>query len=145
MQKNISVVHMRVKHLVLASGYACGASCAIHPDMELSNAIRQIRREQRMTQQQVARAADMEQATLSRIESGKQTISCDQLFALARALRVRASVIVQRAEGHDPKLERWSALYERLAPEQREAALQLMEPRAHYGPEHQSPPTPTKR
>lgn len=53
--------------------------------------IRAARKERGMSQRDLARALGWAQSTLSRIERGERRLGVDQLIAIARALGVRPS------------------------------------------------------
>lgn len=53
--------------------------------------IRAVRKERGVSQRELARALGVSQSTLSRIERGERRVSVDRLVAIARALGVRPS------------------------------------------------------
>lgn len=67
--------------------------------MELREALVLHRRAAKMTQEQLAEAADMERSTLAKIETGGQGIYTNQLEQLAEGLHVTPSSIYMTAEG----------------------------------------------
>lgn len=60
--------------------------------------LRNIRRSQRVTQQQLAEATGIDQAAISRIENGKQEVKLGDLRLMAKALKVLLAELV----GDDP-------------------------------------------
>jgi len=61
-------------------------------------AVKQIREEKKLTQAQVAGLMDVPATFLSDIERGIRNPSLSTLLSLAKALKVKLSEIVQRAE-----------------------------------------------
>ena len=53
--------------------------------------IRAVRKERGVSQRELARALGVAQSTLSRMERGERRVSVDRLIAIARALGVRPS------------------------------------------------------
>ena len=59
--------------------------------------LRELRTGRGLTQGQLGELAGMDQAAVSRIETGRQAVTLDQLKALARALGVRVEDLVRDA------------------------------------------------
>ena len=59
--------------------------------------LRELRKGRGLTQGQLGALAGMDQATVSRIENGKQTVSLEQLRALAGALGIDLADLVREA------------------------------------------------
>lgn len=53
---------------------------------EMVNRIKQIRKKQKLTQQELAEMAEIDQSDLSKIENNKKTITLDTAKKIARAL-----------------------------------------------------------
>lgn len=68
-------------------------------DEVLGRAVASIRKRLSLTQVGVAQGAEMEQAQLSRMESGKHTITSSRLVAIAKAMCIAPSDIWRVAEG----------------------------------------------
>ena len=59
--------------------------------------LRELRKGRGLTQAALGKAAGMDQAVISRIENGKQSVTLGQLRAFARALCVRIEDLVKEA------------------------------------------------
>ena len=81
--------------------------------LALGRAIRQRRNAAGLTQMQVAEAAGTDQASLSRIERGKEEPPNDKLEQIARALGTRVSTLWAEAEGLAQPMDR-ATTYETL-------------------------------
>lgn len=57
--------------------------------------IREIRREKGFTQRQLSDATGIDQASISRMENGKQSITVDYLQRIARAMKVPVESLVR--------------------------------------------------
>lgn len=99
------------------------------PRMEIGHVIRTLRRAKKLNQTDLAAllGESYNQANISRIENGAQDLDTKQLFAVAKALDVRASDIIALAETpiEDTRWGRYLALYARLTPKQIDAILAL--------------------
>ncbi|MHB1956911.1 MAG: helix-turn-helix domain-containing protein [Sulfobacillus sp.] len=62
----------------------------------------QLRREQGLTQSQLARRLHTQQSEISRIEAGDQNISLGKLEKLVAALGARVSIVIEPALTHRP-------------------------------------------
>jgi len=62
--------------------------------------IRQVRKKAGFTQAQLSEATGIDQASISRIENGKQGVTLDYLQRMARALGVGVADLVGDAQGH---------------------------------------------
>lgn len=62
----------------------------------------QRRREQGLTQSQLARRLHTQQSEISRIEAGDQNISLGKLEKLVAALGARVSIVIEPAATHRP-------------------------------------------
>jgi transcriptional regulator with XRE-family HTH domain len=104
--------------------------------VKIGIAIRTLRDRAGMTQLQLAERAGMDQGNLSRLERGKGDLPTERLVAIAHALGLKASAILEYAEiGDDAGRARWLALYDALTPAQRETMMELL-----HGPPAASPP-----
>jgi len=102
-------------------------------DMEIGLAIEHFRRLAGLNQSELAARLDVDQGNLSRMLRGNQDIYVSKLESIAAALGVRGSDILAYAEDHDATAARWRSLYRNLPPDEREAALKILEPRGQYG------------
>ena len=66
--------------------------------------LRELRTERGMTLDDVARAADIDVSTLSRLESGKRRLALDHLPRLATALAVSTDELMRAPETDDPRV-----------------------------------------
>ncbi|MUL45558.1 helix-turn-helix domain-containing protein [Mycobacterium sp. CBMA293] len=66
--------------------------------------LRELRTERGMTLEDVARAADIDVSTLSRLESGKRRFALDHLPRLAAALSVTTDELMRTPEADDPRV-----------------------------------------
>lgn len=61
-------------------------------------AVRRLRRSKRMSQELLAEKADLHRNFVSLVERGQTKAALDSVFALADALEIRASELIQLAE-----------------------------------------------
>lgn len=73
-------------------------------DQRVRARLRQRRREQGLTLQQVAEAAAMDVSTLSRLESGKRRLAIDHLPGLAAALGTTVDELLAPGATRDPRV-----------------------------------------
>jgi transcriptional regulator with XRE-family HTH domain len=66
--------------------------------------LRELRTQRGMTLEDVARAADIDVSTLSRLESGKRRMALDHLPRLAAALSVSSDELMRTPEAEDPRV-----------------------------------------
>lgn len=66
--------------------------------------LRELRTQRGMTLEDVARAADIDVSTLSRLESGKRRLALDHLPRLAAALSVSSDELMHAPEAEDPRV-----------------------------------------
>ncbi|MFL0174249.1 helix-turn-helix domain-containing protein [Mycobacterium sp. SMC-13] len=66
--------------------------------------LRELRTQRGMTLEDVARAADIDISTLSRLESGKRRFALDHLPRLAAALSISTDEIMRAPEAEDPRV-----------------------------------------
>ncbi|MGB8402829.1 MAG: XRE family transcriptional regulator [Mycobacterium sp.] len=66
--------------------------------------LRELRTQRGMTLEDVARAADMDVSTLSRLESGKRRFALDHLPRLAAALSISTDELMRAPEADDPRV-----------------------------------------
>ena len=66
--------------------------------------LRELRTQRGMTLEDVARAADIDVSTLSRLESGKRRLALDHLPRLAAALSVSSDELMRAPEADDPRV-----------------------------------------
>ncbi|MDH6246034.1 XRE family transcriptional regulator [Mycobacterium sp. OTB74] len=66
--------------------------------------LRELRTQRGMTLEDVARAADIDVSTLSRLESGKRRLALDHLPRLAAALAVSSDDLMRAPEADDPRV-----------------------------------------
>jgi len=71
------------------------------PAVDLGRTARRLRESQNLTLADVARRADISSAMLSRLETGRVSPSLETIVALARALGVTASALMQRVGADD--------------------------------------------
>src|SRR5258708_38035891 len=71
------------------------------PAVDLGRTARRLRESQDLTLADVARRADISSAMLSRLETGRVSPSLETIVALARALGVTASALMQRVRADD--------------------------------------------
>src|SRR5258708_11673521 len=71
------------------------------PAVDLGRTARRLREGQNLTLADVARRADISSAMLSRLETGRVSPSLETIVALARALGVTASALMQRVGADD--------------------------------------------
>lgn len=73
-------------------------------DARVRRRLRELRVERGMTLEDVARAADIDVSTLSRLESGKRRLALDHLPRLATALSVSSDELMRAPEAGDPRV-----------------------------------------
>ena len=97
--------------------------------MKLGTALKEIRDEARMTQDDLAERAGTTKSSVSRIENEEQVPSLDMLERLAAALGVKVYQVMARAEGSELPVSKASKEERELLRE-----LKAMEPdvREHY-------------
>ena len=66
--------------------------------------LRELRTQRGMTLEDVARAADIDISTLSRLESGKRRFALDHLPRLAAALAISTDELMRAPEAEDPRV-----------------------------------------
>lgn len=66
--------------------------------------LRELRTQRGMTLEDVARAADIDISTLSRLESGKRRFALDHLPRLAAALSITTDELMRAPEAEDPRV-----------------------------------------
>lgn len=66
--------------------------------------LRDLRTQRGMTLEDVARAADIDVSTLSRLESGKRRFALDHLPRLAAALSISTDELMRAPEAEDPRV-----------------------------------------
>jgi transcriptional regulator with XRE-family HTH domain len=66
--------------------------------------LRELRTQRGMTLEDVARAADIDISTLSRLESGKRRFALDHLPRLAAALSISTDELMRAPEAEDPRV-----------------------------------------
>ncbi len=66
--------------------------------------LRELRTQRGMTLEDVARAADIDISTLSRLESGKRRFALDHLPRLAAALSISTDELMRTPEAEDPRV-----------------------------------------
>jgi transcriptional regulator with XRE-family HTH domain len=102
--------------------------------MAIGSRIRRLREELGINQQELADRADLTQATISRIESGRvEQLKSDALRQLADALRVTVDYLLGRSREvsseqlleSDPDAEQLVQLYGELTPENRRRVLEF--------------------
>jgi transcriptional regulator with XRE-family HTH domain len=74
---------------------------AENPAIDLGRTARRLRENQDLTLADVARRADISSAMLSRLETGRVSPSLETIVALAQALGVTASILMQRIGADD--------------------------------------------
>lgn len=100
--------------------------------VKIGRAIEHFRASAGLTQSALAAAVNMDQGNLSRLINGRQDVPMERLQAISAALGIRLSDLIAYAERGDEIEARWRRLYATLSPEDREAALRLLEPRETY-------------
>ncbi|HEY8465204.1 MAG TPA: helix-turn-helix transcriptional regulator [Solirubrobacterales bacterium] len=70
----------------------------LEPQEALGRAVRELRVERRMTQRELAQAADTNETWISHIESGRTNPAWGTVARLSAALGVRVSELAARAE-----------------------------------------------
>lgn len=89
----------RARHAVRAPGAAADRTDS--PAIDLGRTARRLRESQNLTLADVARRANISSAMLSRLETGRVSPSLETIVALAQALGVTASVLMQRVGADD--------------------------------------------
>lgn len=102
--------------------------------MNIGAAIQHFRRAAKLNQDALAQAVGLNQSDISRIERGKQSFDISKLESFAAALGIPAAELVTYAVKPDPLAARWARLYDKLPPDERLAALRILEPRESYHP-----------
>lgn len=74
---------------------------------EIARALRELRLEANLTQQDVAYRLGCPQSRISEMESGDRRVGVDELSAISQALGYSVSTIWNRAAGLDSVLDRW--------------------------------------
>ncbi|HWT89982.1 MAG TPA: helix-turn-helix transcriptional regulator [Solirubrobacterales bacterium] len=70
----------------------------------LGRAIRELRREKRLTQEQLALGADLDESYISFIESGRRNLTWGTVRRISKALGVPLPELARRAEEQERKL-----------------------------------------
>jgi transcriptional regulator with XRE-family HTH domain len=83
------------------TGLAQPAEHAANPALDLGRTARRLRESQNLTLADVGRRANISSAMLSRLETGRVSPSLETIVALAQALGVTASVLMQRIGADD--------------------------------------------
>ena len=83
-------------------------------DARVRRRLRELRTEQELTLQQVARRASIDVSTLSRLESGKRRLALDHVPALAAALGVSADDLLGSTPAQDPRVRGRSRTHDGL-------------------------------
>src|SRR5258705_4534475 len=73
-------------------------------DLRVRRRLRELRTQLGLTLEEVATRADIDVATLSRLESGKRRLALDHLPRLATALSVSTDELLRAPEAHDPRV-----------------------------------------
>lgn len=73
-------------------------------ELRVRRRLRELRTQRGMTLEDVARAADIDVSTLSRLESGKRRLALDHLPRLATALSVSSDELMRAPEADDPRV-----------------------------------------
>ena len=112
--------NMTVKH-----DYSCGAfdACDGRAHTIRMKNVRELRLARGMTQAQLAEAAGVNQATVSKVERGETNITIDKIEAIAAALRVSPVQLFDLPELQARALAALSA----IDPARRDAALVVLE------------------
>nr|WP_244860244.1 helix-turn-helix transcriptional regulator [Flavobacterium psychroterrae] len=58
--------------------------------------IKELRRKEKITQDQLSRSCKVDVRTIQRIEKGKQNITISLLFSIADSLKIESSILVHR-------------------------------------------------
>src|SRR4051812_16964426 len=66
--------------------------------------LRELRRQRGLTLEEVAKDAQIDVSTLSRLESGKRRLALDHLPRLAAALSVTTDELLQTSDAEDPRV-----------------------------------------
>ncbi|MGR2920768.1 LexA family protein [Acinetobacter sp. 1125_18A] len=78
---------------------------------QIGEAMRKLRKERKMTQDDLAEKLEVATANISRYETGKQGIEVDKLPALAKALDVSVSEFFQVASGENTNVSETTEVY----------------------------------
>lgn len=100
--------------------------------VKIGRSIEHFRKAAGLTQSDLAAAVGMDQGNLSRLINGRQDVPLERLHKIAEALGIRLSDLIAYAERGDEVEARWRKLYSMLSPDDREAALRLLEPRTPH-------------
>jgi len=73
-------------------------------DASVRSRLRELRRDQGLTLEELAARASIDPSTLSRLESGKRRLALDHLPSLADALGVRVDDLLPRRRVRDPRV-----------------------------------------
>jgi transcriptional regulator with XRE-family HTH domain len=84
-----------------AAASSPGPDHALNPALDLGRTARRLRESQNLTLADVGRRANISSAMLSRLETGRVSPSLETIVALAQALGVTASVLMQRIGADD--------------------------------------------
>src|ERR1700760_1301398 len=74
-------------------------------DLRVRRRLRELRTERGLTLEEVARRADIDISTLSRLESGKRRLALDHLPRLAAALSVSTDDLLRAPGAEDPRVQ----------------------------------------
>jgi transcriptional regulator with XRE-family HTH domain len=73
-------------------------------DLRVRRRLRELRTQRGLTLDDVAKRADIDVSTLSRLESGKRRLALDHLPRLASALSVTTDELLRESESEDPRV-----------------------------------------
>ena len=118
---NMSDVYIAVKDDYACRDFASNASQAYCEVMRL----KQIRISAGLTQEQLAEMAGVTQATISRLESGKDSITLRQIKNIAEALNVEPSDVI--APNRPVLMESLVERFRQLEPEKQKALMTLID------------------
>ncbi len=71
------------------------------------NVLKELRREENLTQEELAHRADLHRTYISLLERDEKSPTLKVVFKLARALRIRPSTLLLRVEDRLPNSEIW--------------------------------------
>lgn len=74
-------------------------------DLRVRRRLRELRTQRGLTLDDVAKRADIDVSTLSRLESGKRRLALDHLPRLASALSVSTDELLREPEAEDPRVK----------------------------------------
>jgi transcriptional regulator with XRE-family HTH domain len=106
--------------------------------MQIGDRLREARRQRHLSLQQVAQSAGISAATLSRIETSKQSLDIRLLLRVAETLGASPADFLAR--GNEDRVADVQRALERLAPEMRSALWTTLAARANNGGTY--PPEP---